>query len=596
MWRFFVAIGTFAVAMVFLVTGLSFKVFAGPHTVSETIKLAKQDGVSYVVVDPSVITAKPGVQTVEASGGDVNFVAYGRTIDVFSWIGDSPYLHVTRDKNSGKIAVETIRASAGENADKQSVVNPLGSDMWLDQTVAQKSSAILQMTLPKSMSVIIAGDGQAAVPTSMAVYWPLPQPTFLWMGDDQLLMVGGIIAVAGIAVYLWALSSHRRQQGPRRKTPRPPKPRKIKHSRHEGISAPRTRGRRAVTRGLGMVALPITLVAALGLSSCSSPYESGFTEPTPTPTSTAPAGVDLPPVSVTPSQLSVILSSVRLSADEADTKLDGKIAEQRFAGPALESRRSNYAIRKADATLGVISTIPTTPVALFLPEATAEWPRQLLTVFQPQQPTNGKAKDDKAETPTVALILQQASPRENYKVLYQVNLQPNQEVPEVAIASTGTVEIPVDSKLLVLPPNQVATAYADILMRGDDSQYAALFNKNMDTLRETIAAERAQQNADNVVVTYADQAGSGAPVAMATVSSGAIVAVTVDEIGSYEPQGGRSLKLTGALKALAGIELSPKPVDATYQYQMLFYVPPLGSEEQIQVLGYTENLVRVAQR
>lgn len=595
MWRFFLAIGTFAVAMVFLVTGLSFKVFAGPHTTSESIKLAKQDGVAYIVVDPSVITAKPGVQTVEAAGGGVNFVAYGRTIDVFSWIGDSPYLHVSRDKGSGKIAVETIRTNTTEDAPAQSVVNPFGSDMWLDQATATTSPAILQMTLPQSMSVIIAGDGSSTVPTSMAVYWPLPQPTFLWMGDDQLLMVGGIIAVVGIIIYLWALSAHRRAQGPRRKTPRPPKPRKIKHRRHDGISAPRTRGRRAVSRGMSSLAIPLAIAATLGLSSCSSPYQTGVTQPTPTPTSTVPAGLDLPPVSVTESQLEVILSNIRLAADEADKNLDGNMAEQRFSGPALDSRRSNYAIRKADASLGSIVAIPTTPVALFLPEATKEWPRQLLTVFQPQQ-AKGKSTDAQAETPTTALVLQQASPRENYKVIYQVNLQPNQEVPEVAIASTGTVEIPADSKLLVLPPNEVGAAYADVLMRGDDSQFAPLFNKNMDTLRDAIAAERAQQNADNVAVSYTDQAGNGPPVAMATISSGALVFATVDEIGSYEPQGGRSLKLTGALKALAGIELSPKAVDATYQFQIMFYVPPLGSDQQIQVLGYTENLVKVAQR
>lgn len=595
MWRFFLAIGTFAVAMVLLVTGLSFKVFSGPHTTSEGIKLAKQDGVAYVVVDPSVITAKPGVQTVEASGGGVNFVAYGRTIDVFSWIGDSPYLHVTRDKSSGKIAVETIRASTTEAVTEQSVVNPFGSDMWLDQSMSTKSPAILQMTLPTSMSVIIAGDGSSTVPDNMTIFWPLPQPTFLWMGDDQLLMIGGIIAVVGIVIYLWALSAHRRQQGPRRKTPRPPKPRKIKRSRHDGISAPRTRGRRAATRRLSQLAVPV-VVAVVGLSACSSPYESGFTQPTPTPTVTAPTGVDLPPVAVTQSQLDVILSNIRLAANDADKNLDGNVAEQRFSGPALDSRRSNYAIRKADTSLGSIVAIPTTPVALFLPEATTEWPRYLLAVFQPQRQPPATPKDGQGETPTIALILQQASPRENYKVTYQVNLQPNQEVPEVAMANTGTVEIPADSKLLILPPNQVAAAYADVLMRGDDSQFAPLFNKNMDTLREAIATERAQQNADNVVVSYSDQAGNGPPVAMATVSSGALVAVTVDEIGSYEPQGGRSLKLTGALKALAGIELSPKPVDATYQFQILFYVPPLGSDEQIQVLGYTENLVRVAQR
>jgi hypothetical protein len=72
------------------------------------------------------------------------------------------------------------------------------------------------------------------------------------------------------------------------------------------------------------------------------------------------------------------------------------------------------------------------------------------------------------------------------------------------------------------------------------------------------------------------------------------VSVSVDEIVRFEPQGGRSLKLTGALKALAGIELAPKPINATYQFQLLFFVPAIGSTEKISLVGYSENLTRVA--
>ena len=94
MGRFIAAIVVFAVALVFLGTGIAFKIFAGPRSVSESVTLAQT--AKYAVVDASVVNVRPGLQTVVLSGGKTNVVAYGRTIDVLSWIGESPYLSVTR--------------------------------------------------------------------------------------------------------------------------------------------------------------------------------------------------------------------------------------------------------------------------------------------------------------------------------------------------------------------------------------------------------------------------------------------------------------------------------------------------------------------
>nr|KGA07352.1 MAG: hypothetical protein GM42_1675 [actinobacterium acMicro-1] len=216
----------------------------------------------------------------------------------------------------------------------------------------------------------------------------------------------------------------------------------------------------------------------------------------------------------------------------------------------------------------------------------------MFAVFQPAAKSAKGGEDDK--TPTIALILQQTSPRENYKVIYQTNLQANETVPEVAAADVGTVAVPADSKLLLLPPDRVAAAYADVLALGEQSSFYGIFQSNGDLLRSALQAERAQQNAENVVISYTNVAGTGPVVALATTTAGALVSVSVDEIVRFEPQGGRNLKLTGALKALAGTELAPKPINATYQFQLLFFVPAIGSTEKISLVGYSENLTRVA--
>jgi hypothetical protein len=226
-----------------------------------------------------------------------------------------------------------------------------------------------------------------------------------------------------------------------------------------------------------------------------------------------------------------------------------------------------------------------------LPESTNTWPRSLFAVYQPAATSAKGGEDD--TTPTIALILQQNSPRENYKVVYQTNLQANETVPEVAAENVGTVAVPADSKLLLLPPDRVAAAYADLLALGEQSEFYETFQSTGDSLRASLQAERAQQNAENVVLSFSNRAGTGPVVALATVTAGALVSVSVDEIARFEPQGGRSLKLTGALKALAGTELAPKPVNATYQFELLFFVPAIGSTERISLVGYSENLTRV---
>ena len=586
MGRFIAAIVVFAVALVFLATGIAFKVFAGPQTVSEKLSLAAS--ANYAIVDQNVLTVRPGVQSVVLSGSTTNMVGYGRTVDVLSWIGESPYLQVSRLPN-GKLSSKLVTPEVTEGAKAPTIVNPLGSDMWLEQSTGE-NSATLAMNLPSDMSVILASDGKEPVPSTVDFVWPVAKATFLWMQDDQLLFLGGGITLVGIALYLWAFAHYRAKQGPRRRTPKPPKPRKISHTPHRGIDASRTRGRRVGVRRRAFIAVPLTLALGLALSSCS-PFQTGEGAQTPEPTETGSnqQGVDLPPVVVTQAQMKVVMGDLAKVASTADANLDGNVASTRFAGAALEARRANYSIRKGDAALAAIPAIPTTLPSLFLPEATNAWPRSMFAVFQPAA---AEKKDDKA--PTIAVVMQQLSPRDNYKVVYQTNLQANQTVPEVAAADIGTVEVPADSKLLLLSPNMVAAAYADVLAYGDKSIYFDSFESTGDTLRAALAAERAQQNADNVAITYTDRAGTGPVVAMATATSGALVSVSVDEIARFEPQGGRSLKLTGALKALAGTELAPKPLNATYQFELLFFVPAIGSTQRISLVGYSENLTKAA--
>src|SRR5690606_5199595 len=76
----------------------------------------------------------------------------------------------------------------------------------------------------------------------------------------------------------------------------------------------------------------------------------------------------------------------------------------------------------------------------------------------------------------------QASPRENYKVEYAVALEATDApFPQVASSEVGAVRYSAANRFLKLTPEEVATAYSDILVNGLESEYADQFDLSDDT-------------------------------------------------------------------------------------------------------------------
>jgi hypothetical protein len=194
----------------------------------------------------------------------------------------------------------------------------------------------------------------------------------------------------------------------------------------------------------------------------------------------------------------------------------------------------------------------------------------------------------------------QKSPRDNYQVEYAVSLEPKAKVPNLAPASIGSAVVPPDSKLLALPPEKVAAAYGDILMNGDSSQYAALFNAEGDTLRSQVGAEwKAKQKAAvpaTASLTFTSQPGSGADVAMATNDSGAIVWTDLQESQILKVvEAGAEVSAGATAAALSGVATSKTGIQSDFGYQLAFYVPPAGSNQKITLLGFAQGMVGAQQ-
>ncbi len=88
--------------------------------------------------------------------------------------------------------------------------------------------------------------------------------------------------------------------------------------------------------------------------------------------------------------------------------------------------------------------------------------------------------------------------------------------------------------------------------------------------------------------------GPAAPIALATLDTGAIVAVNVYESDTAKPTNADAvIKLDNnpAVKALTGVDQSATGFTTTYTDQIFFYVPSQGSSDQIRLLGYRSSLL-----
>ncbi|MDF2492295.1 MAG: hypothetical protein K0Q58_873 [Microbacterium sp.] len=92
--RFVWAVAALVVAAVLIGAGIAQRtIFHGPSTQSAEIALSGD--APFTMIDGAVLNALPGTQTLEVSGSDAVFVAYGRTADVAAWLSDQKHTAVS---------------------------------------------------------------------------------------------------------------------------------------------------------------------------------------------------------------------------------------------------------------------------------------------------------------------------------------------------------------------------------------------------------------------------------------------------------------------------------------------------------------------
>ncbi|MGX1701565.1 glycosyl transferase [Microbacterium sp. NPDC055357] len=598
--RFVWAVAAFVLAAVLIGAGIAQRtVFQGPKTT--TTEISVSEDAPYLLVDGSVLGAMPGTQTLRTQGPGEIFAAYGRTSDMVSWLAETPYNSVTLDSEGAPVvdlvepeppvvdeadeATAEDDAAAGES-EAAPARSPIGSDLWLDEFL-ESDVLIAPLQLPAEMSVLVATDGTQPAPSAVSISWPIDNST-PWAGP--LIAVGGIFMAAGIVLYILGIRHVRRARGPRRKGLPMPVTEPIDLALEDpdkGVISAGEPKPRAVERGRrAFAAIPVVTISALLFSGCTAdawPQLGETPTPTPTPTVIVPEGQQSP--AVTKAQAERILARIGETVAEADQAMDAELAATRLDGAVLATRETNYTLRGAIADYAAPQPIITKPVEILLPQAYDGWPRSIMAVV-----------DDEASKTSSIMIMTQADPWASYKLTYQASLEAATLMPDLAASYVGASQIPPDSSFLIMAPEKLAAAYADIVDNGEDSEFAGLFEPEGDQFRTSIAADRQarldafNQTATNTgSLTFEAVAGAQPPFAIATLESGAIVAVNIHEVDTVKPTNTDAvikLETNPTVQTLAGADQSSTGFSTTYSDQLFFYVPGQGSSEKIRLLGY----------
>ena len=566
--RFLLAALLFILAISLLLLGLAQRtIWAPPDNFS--VNLSFSGNQPYLVIPAEELALMPGDPVVGGIGeGDV-FVAYGQEADVLAWIGQASFSEALTSDDGTALGVRDVAGTAD-------LANPSGSDLWITES---KGEGFAELAVPagENNAVLIASDGFEPAPTRVRVAWPIESSTAV---SDVFLGVGFSFLVAAIVLNLLALRKMLINRGPRRKLPKAPQGPKYR-PRKVSLDIPK-RGRRAARSKIALVPIGVALTFALtGCSVATAPVVS----PTPSESPTESVAAAIPPV-VNVSQVRKILRELQEVVSAADESGDSTLLETRMAGPALIFRQAHYLLMTKSPEIEPLPPISGSAISITLPASTTGWPRSFMIVTD---------SDGAGELPQM-LVMQQASPRESYKLWYNIPLLPGSEIPEVAAPEVGAIPVATDSLFLRISPNQLPTAFGDVIDNGSASQFYGLFDLTEDEYYKQISTSQKEQieKLRRAEITFSHALGDANVISLSTSDSGALVAVMMTDNYLIRPtRDNAAVTVSGNEQLLLGAEGSAQGVRTQYGGMLLFYVPASTAEGKITLLGATQSLLSI---
>jgi hypothetical protein len=564
--RFLIAATLFIVSISFLLLGLAQRTIWAPPAVF-AVNLVGQQSQPYLIIPAEALAMMPGDATISTSGSGPVFLAAGRDADILAWVGKTSHSIV-------ESSVENQSLKVVENQGTGDFISPVGSDLWISEFSAESSG---QLVVPegKDLSVLVASDGLTPAPERVRVSWPTENSTTV---SDIFLGVGLGFLILAIFFNVLALGKMIRNRGPRRKVPKAPQGPRYK-PKNKGYDLPK-RGRRSASKKIALV--PVSVGLVLALSGCQV-AEAPLASLTPSESPTTSVVDEIAPA-LNEEQVTRILADIQRVVAEADASGETSLLQTRVEGPALLFREANYLLRSKSPDVLPLPPISTSVVSITIISKTESWPRALMVVTQ-----------DGDELPQT-LVIQQLSPREPYKLLYNMALLPGVEFPDVAAASDGAIPVEVDSLFLKISPINLAPTYGDLIDNGPASEFYSQFDLATDKFYEQISQTQADQaeNLDEATTVFSHELGDANVVSLTTSDSGAIVALMMVDTWEIVPTSRNSaVTVSGDELLLLGVEGSRSGVSTRYGNMLLFYVPLASSDQKIRLLGATQSLLSI---
>lgn len=566
--RFVIASTLLALSALSVMTGFIIK---GPFDDAnrKQVNFELNSAYSYAVIPNETLKRFPGEITVQATGQKEIFYADARERDIQDWIGTSNFVSLNLS-DASKADVTEITAG-GENQ------NPEGSDMWRT-AIKVKNDLNTDVAMADDTAILLASDGFKHAPEAVTIIWQV-NTLIDW---PLVLIYGGLgLLILGLILNFWALRKLRKLRGPRRRIPKAPSGPKYRKRIRSDIPI---RGRRRIGRKIAVIP---TMVVTFGLlAGCTNSAEakpeteSGFSPAT--------------TVVVNDAQLQRIVREVATTVKTADGARDEPLLLSRVAGPALELRKIQYFLQTKNKKIPKLPEIIANPVTIALPmqlpAAELGWqPRTIMVVTKSEATTRAPQ----------LLVLQQESPRENYKLWYLIDLLPNAKFPDVAAQDVGALSVAADNEYLATKLNSLPFKYGDTLNKGSASKYFDSFDLASDKFYAAISQDQAEKIAKQVnaktSIRFQHSLGNSNIIGMLTLESGGLVALQMNDTEIIRPKiRGQAVSVTTVEgKILLNAPGSSTGLKTVYGNMMLFYVPVSGSAEKIRLVGASQGILSV---
>jgi hypothetical protein len=566
--RFVIATVLLVISAVSIALGFILK---GPFEANNyhEVSFKVQSPYSYVVIPHETLTAYQGEISVQATGTKEIFYADARERDIQDWIGTSNFVRLNLNPSTLEPDISQITAG-GDNA------NPEGSDMWRT-AIKVKNTLLTQVNMFDDTGVLLASDGLAHAPGDITVKWQMAN-IINW---PLVLIFGGLALLVIALIFNYLAFRHvRRLRGPKRRIPKAPRGPKYRKRVRPDVPL---KGRRRV--GRKMVIAPASLITLSLLTGCSTP--SGVADQ---------EKAQYPSVKVvlTDAQLQRVVREVAATVKQSDTNRNEALLITRVAGPALETRKIQYLLQVKSKKIPKLPDIVANPITVALPMSSPDeslgWqPRTLMVV----------TKSDSTTRAPQMLVLQQETPRSNYRLWYLIDLLPTANFPKVAAQEVGSIPIDANNAYLATKLTSIPFKYGNALNLGAESKFAENFDFTADKFYAAVSEYQAQQKEElkkvKVSIKFVHTLGNPNIIGMSTVDGGGLIAIAMNDTSIIKPQvRGSAVSVTQTdHKILLGAPGSSTGLNIVYENMMLFYVPVAGSNEKIRLVGASQGILSV---